>query len=176
MLTLRGDPSHGTGIAIYHGYRVQPNVNSSQGKANPKNENLSGLGRAMKDKWSILYVDDDFDSCQLIPIWLSKSGEFDVTAVVDSYEAALIIAHKHFDLYLLDYCIPDITGIGLCNQIRSKYPEVPIVFYTALDREIDRQMAAEAGANSFLVKPEDFQILVPVIENLLHNSKPFAHA
>ena len=128
----------------------------------------------MKDKWSILYVDDDFDSCQLIPIWLSKSGDFEVTAIEDPYKARMLINSEHFDLYLLDYCIPDITGVVLCNQIRDKYPDVPIVFYSALDRDIDRKMAADAGANSFLVKPDDFGMIVPVIENLLHNSIPTA--
>lgn len=125
----------------------------------------------MAHKTSILYVDDDFDSCQLIPIFLSNGGDYEVTAIEDSLAASKLIEKQDFDLYLLDYCMPDMTGVTLCKQIREKHPHTPIVMYSALDREVDREQAEKAGIDLFLIKPDQMSELLPNIEKLLHNKQ-----
>lgn len=125
----------------------------------------------MAHKTSILYVDDDFDSCQLIPIFLSHGGDYEVTAMEDPLKASKVIDQKDFDLYLLDYCMPEMTGVMLCKQIREKHPDTPIVMYSALDREVDREQAEKAGVDLFLIKPDEIAELIPNIEKLLHNKQ-----
>ena len=74
----------------------------------------------MRSGDSILYVDDDDDACQLMTIWLSEIGDYNVTAIDSGPKASRLIEQEEFDLYLLDYCLPDITGVGLCRQIRQR--------------------------------------------------------
>jgi DNA-binding response OmpR family regulator len=115
----------------------------------------------------ILYVDDDRMNIELMAYWLSKDRGFDLTTAMDGREAGNIMKDQKFDLFLLDYCLPDTTAAALCRQIRQINPTVPIIVYSALDREVDRKAALDAGANTYLVKPEDIHLIEPTIDRLL---------
>lgn len=82
----------------------------------------------------------------------------------------------HYDLVVLDLMLPDINGIKLCQQIRAKGYEVPIVLLSARDRNSDKVMALDAGADDYVVKPFDFEELTARIRALLrreiHTASP----
>lgn len=119
----------------------------------------------------ILCVDDDKDSCELITYMLkSAHGDFEVTAVNSSSEAVNLIAEKAFDLYVLDYRLPEMSGIELCKIIREIDTETPVIFFSAMAFEKDRKAALEAGANAYLVKPNDVERFTETVENLLKNA------
>jgi len=119
----------------------------------------------------ILCVDDDNDWCDLLKLMLEQSGdEYKMTAVNSVRQALVLIENLPFDLYLLDYGLPDATGTELCRQIRQKDSDTPILFYSAMAREIDRRMAIEAGATEYLVKPNDLERLTGTINRLLNDS------
>ncbi|MEO7674593.1 MAG: response regulator [Pyrinomonadaceae bacterium] len=123
----------------------------------------------------ILYVDDDPDSCDLMCVWLTAgSDSYDVTVASTANQARKLIAEGGFDLYLLDYCLPEVSGADLCHTIRQGCDNVPIIVYSALSRPIDRESAWEAGADLYLVKPDDLDDLKPAIRRLLENGRAVA--
>ena len=118
----------------------------------------------------VLYVDDDVDNCEMMKYWIREECGCDIAIAMDGKEALEMIESQFFDLFLLDYCLPDTTGIKLCEKIRSLYPEAPIALYSALDRPIDKQRAIDAGATSYMVKPEELDQIKPFLDR--HLSRP----
>ena len=110
------------------------------------------------EKKTLLYVDDDADGRDLMKYWLAFADlEFVAT---DSAESALYqLKQRPFDGCVLDYCLPDMTGPNLCRKIREIDKHKPIIFYSAIGRDIDRQNALEAGASLYLIKPNDLDRL-----------------
>jgi len=118
----------------------------------------------------VLYVDDDAENGEMMSYWIREECGCDIAVALDGKEALEMIDREFFDLFLLDYCLPDTTAINLCEKIRSIYPEAPIAIYSALDRDIDKQRAIAAGANSYLVKPEQLADIKPFLDKHLARS------
>lgn len=116
----------------------------------------------------ILCVDDDFDSLELIRFMLSREDEtYAVTTAASAGEAERLIEKESFDLYILDYCLPSKSGIQLCRRIRESDRTTPILFYSAMGRSVDRETARKAGADGYLMKPNDFESLPKKVSQLL---------
>lgn len=73
------------------------------------------------------------------------------------------LANHAFDLIVTDYCMEDGTGVTLCRHIRSFDKAIPVIFYSALSREIDIRQARDAGCSEYLVQPDDSSEIVAVI-------------
>jgi DNA-binding response OmpR family regulator len=97
----------------------------------------------------------------------AASDDFEVSAVNSSTEAVSLITDKSFDLYVLDYRLPGMSGIELCRLIRETDAETPIIFFSAMAFDKDRKTAIEAGASAYLVKPNDVAIFTETVEKLL---------
>lgn len=123
----------------------------------------------------ILCVDDDNDSCEIISLMLHNADEnYRVTTTSSGSVALNMISDEPFDLYILDYRLPEMSGIDLCRLIRQSDAQTPIMFFTGMAREVDGKNALEAGATKFLVKPTDLDILTQTVEELLdQNSSNF---
>jgi putative two-component system response regulator len=121
----------------------------------------------MSLKPRILYVDDDVANCEMMTYWLREECGYDVTPAIDGKGAIALIESEFFDLYLLDYCLPDMTAINLCEKIRELNAAAPIMIYSALDREVDQQRAFKAGANHYLMKPDQMSLIKPEVDRLL---------
>lgn len=76
-----------------------------------------------------------------------------------------------YDIYLLDWMLPGISGIEICRSIRKENKTVPIIFLTAKDTVDDTVFALESGANDFLKKPFAFEELLARIKVLLRNKE-----
>jgi two-component system copper resistance phosphate regulon response regulator CusR len=74
-----------------------------------------------------------------------------------------------YDIYLLDWMLPGISGIEICRSIRKENKIVPIIFLTAKDTVDDIVFALESGANDYLKKPFAFEELLARIKVLLRN-------
>src|SRR5215472_2359906 len=101
---------------------------------------------------SILVVDDDQDTCQMMGVLLSECS---VTSAETVAQALYLATKTAFDLYILDNWILDQSGIELCRKIRALDANAPIIFCSAAAYEEDRREAMEAGANAYFVKPMD---------------------
>ena len=116
----------------------------------------------------ILCVEDDVDSCEMIQMLLTLSDDsYSVTGVHHASEAMERISAEPFDLYVLDMWLPEIDGLELCRWIRKIDSKTPVIFFTAIGKDSDREAALQAGANEFLIKPNDLDQLVPTIERIL---------
>jgi two-component system, OmpR family, phosphate regulon response regulator OmpR len=117
-------------------------------------------------KQRILCAEDDADTCAMLTQLLSFVGYEVVTA--DSFAQALtMIESASCDLYLLDHWLPGGSGLELCRRIRAVDQQTPIVFFTGAGYEAERQAELAAGAQAYLVKPEDVSHLVATIKQLL---------
>ena len=102
----------------------------------------------MSNYHRILCVDDDKDTCEMISLML-KTADYScsVKSAMNVQGAISILETQSFDLLILDYRLPDITGIDLCSLIRQTDKQTPIMFFTSMARDIDRKTAIMAGAN-----------------------------
>ncbi|HLW18844.1 MAG TPA: response regulator transcription factor [Cyclobacteriaceae bacterium] len=69
-----------------------------------------------------------------------------------------------YDLLLLDWMVPGMSGIEVCRQYRKKFPDTPIIFLTAKDTVEETIFGLQAGANDYLKKPFNFDELVERIK------------
>lgn len=121
----------------------------------------------------LLYVEDNADSVELVRFMLGGEIDFYEIISTDSANDALVLHRaERFDLYILDYRLPEMSGIELCRRIRQTDKTTPILFFTAMARPADRSVAIAAGANDFLVKPDDLFRLSGVVKSLLNLNKP----
>jgi len=76
-----------------------------------------------------------------------------------------------YDIFLLDWMLPGLSGIDICRSIRKENKTVPVIFLTAKDTVDDTVFALEAGANDYLKKPFAFEELLARIRVLLRNKE-----
>ncbi len=100
---------------------------------------------------SILLVEDDSVLSYSIEYTLKNDG-FNVVRAAKIAEARKFYYEQNFDLILLDVKLPDGTGFDLCNEIR-KISNIPIIFLTACDEEMNIVTGLDLGADDYITKP-----------------------
>lgn len=106
----------------------------------------------------ILIVEDDADAREILVTFLSRWG-YNVQTVANGYSAAKLLEEETFDMVLLDWELPGISGIELCEQIRkqSKQQYIYTIMVTAKKDKMDMLTGFEKGADDYIVKPFNFQ-------------------
>jgi len=100
----------------------------------------------------IAYLEDDPDQAALIAKWLESAGH--VCHHFDRGHALQrSLATESFDLYLLDWHLPDADGLQVLKEIRAHVPQAVVLFVTARDRDDDVVRVLKAGADDFIGKP-----------------------
>jgi two-component system, OmpR family, response regulator len=99
----------------------------------------------------ILIVDDEGHIREVIRVALKKAG-MDVIEARDGKEALTRFAADRPDLIVLDIGMPEFDGLDVCREIR-KTSDVPILFLSARDEEIDRILGLEIGGDDYVTKP-----------------------
>jgi DNA-binding response OmpR family regulator len=105
---------------------------------------------------SILCIEDDAESINILQEVLADQR---LLVVRNAFEALRQMNTEFFHGYVLDYWLPDWSGPALCREIRKSDPHAPIIFCTAAARDTDRARAMRAGANAYLCKPLDPEVL-----------------
>ena len=121
---------------------------------------------------NILVVEDDKNISDLIHMYLVKEG-FDVRIAGDGGKALEEFQKKEPDLILLDIMLPVMDGWAVCAKIRET-SKVPIIMLTAKSDVGDRITGLEMGADDYLVKPFEMNVLVAKIQALLRRSYDFS--
>ena len=114
----------------------------------------------------ILLVDDDEHLMEILADKLiAQNYAVDIANTGEmGWEFILLF---DFDLVVLDWMLPDIDGVSLCQQIRGEGYAMPIMLLTARDRQNDKVIGLDAGADDYVVKPFDFDVLTARIRALL---------
>jgi two-component system, OmpR family, response regulator len=116
----------------------------------------------------ILVVDDDSHIREVICVTLKKAGMVPLEAR-DGAEALSRFAAHHPALIVLDIGMPELDGLDVCRQVR-KSSDVPILFLSARDDEIDRVLGLEIGGDDYVTKPFSPRELVARINVILRRT------
>lgn len=118
--------------------------------------------------YKIVIVEDDVDIREELCSFLQKYG-YEVTAPTDFQNIINIIQKENANLIILDINLPAFDGYYICREIR-KTSEVPIIIVTSRDSELDELMSMNIGADDFITKPYNTQILLARINSILKRS------
>lgn len=117
-------------------------------------------------KQPILLVESDNDSRELACWYLTRAG-YQMTAVTADADGLMLAGTGQFKLYLLGEGFEDSTNLDLCLKIRSFDSDTPILFCSAWTHPDDIGRGMKAGAQAYLTKPCDLDVLVQIIEQLV---------
>jgi two-component system phosphate regulon response regulator PhoB len=121
----------------------------------------------------IIVVEDEAPLAELLKYNLQSEG-YDVVHAADGEDAELLLSEQNFDLAILDWMIPKISGIELCRRLRnrSETQSLPIILLTARGEETDRVRGLTTGADDYVTKPFSVQELMARIKALLRRAAP----
>ncbi len=99
----------------------------------------------------VLVVDDEAEISQLLSLYLAKEG-YDVIVAGDGAQAIEAVRRNRVDCVILDVLLPDLDGIEVCTELR-KMTDVPVVFLSCRDEDMDKVMGLVAGGDDYMTKP-----------------------
>jgi DNA-binding response OmpR family regulator len=118
----------------------------------------------------ILIVEDEVGIVQFLKQGLEEEG-YKITCATDGLQGFELIQKEKFDLILLDWMLPKMTGLELCKAVRLKDNSTPIIFLTAKDTLQETLEGLKAGANDYIKKPFSFDELAERIKIHFRNQK-----
>ncbi|MGH9027886.1 MAG: response regulator transcription factor [Acidimicrobiia bacterium] len=122
----------------------------------------------MVEKGTVVVVEDEANIAELVSLYLERDGFRVRTAATG--EAGMTAIEKHRPrLVLLDVGLPDVDGLELCKRIRSS-SDVPVIFLTARDSEVDRVVGLELGGDDYITKPFSPAELVARVKAVLRRA------
>ncbi|WP_299796436.1 response regulator transcription factor [uncultured Shewanella sp.] len=121
----------------------------------------------MKDKLSVLLIDDDIELCELVRDYLIQN-DYRVSVLNDGLNAAKEILNQAPHIVILDLMLPHVDGLTICKQVRDDY-HGSIIMLTALDDDIDEVTGLEVGADDYLAKPVKPRVLLAHIRAQLRH-------
>lgn len=114
----------------------------------------------------ILVVEDELEISRLIEMILKKKG-YSVVTVQDGLSALNTLKNQSFDLVVLDWMLPQLSGIELIKEMRKNNNLTPAIFITAKTQPEDIVLGLESGADDYLTKPFESSILLARVESVL---------
>ncbi|GAP07247.1 response regulators consisting of a CheY-like receiver domain and a winged-helix DNA-binding domain [Anaerolinea thermolimosa] len=118
----------------------------------------------------ILIIDDDVLLRRSLGFNLEKAG-FDVFTAATAEDGLLIAQQQPPDLILLDINMPGMDGLDALKHFREQ-TKAPVIFVTARRRELDEILGLELGADDYVTKPFDFDVLLARIKATLRRANP----
>lgn len=115
---------------------------------------------------TICYVEDEKDLSSLIKTYLEKAG-YEVICFSKGKDAIDYIGGK-VDLWILDIMLEDdVNGYGIIKEIREKDKNVPVIFTSARDQDLDKILGLELGSDDYITKPFSPKELVLRVGNII---------
>jgi DNA-binding response OmpR family regulator len=114
----------------------------------------------------VLVAEDDRDFGNILSQYITISG-FDVTLGRDGKEAWELFNQGKFDICVLDVMMPEMDGFTLAEKIKEAQPDVPVIFLTAKSLKEDIVRGLKIGADDYITKPFDPEVLILRLNNIL---------
>ena len=114
----------------------------------------------------LLLVDDDTDLAETLGE-VFQMLDHDVQVAADGASAMLLLESGEFDVILLDWQLPDMTGIDVCRRYREVGGTAKVLMLTGMRDAASREMGSQAGVTSFLTKPFSLDQLTDTVNALL---------
>jgi two-component system response regulator MprA len=124
---------------------------------------------------TVLLADDDARLRQFLELELSEEG-YAVRSCGDGIGALTQIRQEPPDLLVLDWMLPDLSGVEVCQRLRSTGVHLPVLMLTGRDAVKDRVEALDAGADDYLVKPFSIEELLARLRALARRGTGPANA
>lgn len=121
-------------------------------------------------KFHIAVVEDDLAFAVELEEFLGASG-YTVSSYDSSQKFLAALRQSECDLLIVDWSIPDLSGIEVLEYIRKFHPDMPAIMLTARAENIDIVRGLQAGADDYVSKPVDPDVLAMRIKSLLRRSK-----
>jgi OmpR-family two-component system manganese-sensing response regulator len=118
----------------------------------------------------ILLVDDEVELTDALSQILEREG-YRVDVANDGTIGNHLAVQGDYDLLVLDWMLPSVSGVEICQQVRSRSCLTPVLFLTAKDTLDDRVQGLDAGADDYLVKPFELRELLARVRALLRRSQ-----
>lgn len=118
----------------------------------------------------ILLVDDEVELTDALSQILQREG-YRVDVANDGTIGNRLAVQGDYDLLVLDWMLPSVSGVEICQQVRSRSSLTPVLFLTAKDTLDDRVQGLDAGADDYLVKPFELRELLARVRALLRRSQ-----
>jgi two-component system phosphate regulon response regulator PhoB len=121
----------------------------------------------------VLIADDEPNQLELLSYNLSQS-EFEVIRANDGQQALEMIEDHRPDLVILDWMMPNMSGIDVCRTLRSRSETklLPVILLSARGEEGDRTLGLDVGADDYISKPFSPRELISRVKALLRRSRP----
>ena len=121
----------------------------------------------------VFIAEDETSIVTLLKYNLEKEGH-KVSFCENGEEALKQIKDKQPDLILMDWMLPDLSGVDICKNLKKdkKFNDIPIIMLTAKGEEEDKLKAFDTGADDYVTKPFSQKVLNARIKSLLRRSKP----
>ena len=123
---------------------------------------IARIGGGMR----ILLVDDEIEMAEAVARVLVREG-YTVERAHEGVTGQSIALTQGFDLFILDWMLPGVTGLEICRSLRLASKMTPVLFLTAKDTLDDRVNGLDAGADDYLVKPFELRELLARVRALL---------
>jgi len=119
-------------------------------------------------KKNILLIEDESDMVYALTIQLEAAG-YKVLAARDGQKGLDMARKENPDLIILDLMLPKVDGFKICRMLKfdKRYMKIPIVIFTSKAQDQDMKLGREVGADAYITKPFDAQVLLDKISALL---------
>ena len=130
------------------------------------------MRNTVSESYRILIVDDDFEQVELISLFLSFSGFTEVDSAGNLEGLWGLLEATHYDVILLDYMLPDGTGLQVLNELSIRGHQVPVIMITGQGDEHIAARAIQHGALDYLIKKDSYLETLPaLIRKVIHTNK-----
>ena len=119
---------------------------------------------------SVLIADDNKDFCEIISEYFGRQPDIEVIGIAnDGNEALDIIFNLNPDVVILDIIMPQIDGLGVLERVMSSGMDKPpkVIMLSAIGQDKITQRAISMGADYYVVKPFDMEVLVKRIREIV---------
>lgn len=124
----------------------------------------------------VLVLEDESDVRDLLVLHLKREG-YETEAYEQAEEAWLSLQKSSFDLLILDWMLPRMSGLDLCKKIRTElHSQTPVMLLTARAETLDKVIGLEIGADDYLTKPFEIREFIARVRALLRRSTPVIDA
>ncbi|MDD5691278.1 MAG: response regulator [Candidatus Omnitrophica bacterium] len=120
------------------------------------------------DRARVLIIDDETDLMEMVSLRLEANG-YQVIFASDGQEGLDKARTEKPDLIILDLMLPKIEGYKVCRMLKfdEKYKHIPVILFTARAEEPDVKLGKEVGADAYITKPFEPDILLDKVAQLL---------
>lgn len=119
----------------------------------------------------ILLVDDETELTDPLRKILAHEG-YQVDVADNGCNGSELAQKNNYDLLILDWMLPEKSGLEICQEVRSRSLTTPVLFLTAKDTIDDRVLGLDAGADDYIIKPFELRELLARVRALLRRVTP----